>query len=165
MSLQVEISVESDAWTALPDLSGLAERTIAACQRVSDVPLRDGAEVSLLFAGDGAVHALNKRFRGVDKATNVLSFPGTGDAETADFLGDIAIAFETADREAKDEGKPLDHHVAHLIAHGFLHLLGFDHETAEEAEDMEAMEREILESLGIPDPYAGTSLADEPLEP
>lgn len=165
MSLQVEISVESDAWKALPDLAGLTERTIAACQRVSGVPLRDDAEVSLLFADDVAVHALNKRFRGVDKATNVLSFPGTGDAETADFLGDIAIAFETSAREAADEGKTLSNHVAHLIAHGFLHLLGFDHETDEEAEDMEAMERDILKSLGVPDPYAGTSPANETSEP
>ena len=161
MSLRVEMNVETDDWATIPDLSGLAERVVAACQRVSEVELRDGAEVSLLFADDAAIRVLNARWRQIDKPTNVLSFPGVGEAETAMVLGDIALAFETTQREAQAEGKTLADHTAHLIVHGFLHLLGFDHETDEEAEDMEAMERDILKSLGVPDPYAGTTPVNE----
>ena len=161
MSLRIEMSVETDDWAAIPDLSDLTERVVAACRRVCEVALQDGAEVSLLFTDDAAVRALNARWRQIDKPTNVLSFPGVGEAETAMVLGDIALAFETTRREADAEGKTLADHAAHLIAHGFLHLVGFDHETDEEAEDMEAMERDILKSLGVPDPYAGTTPVNE----
>lgn len=161
MSLRIEMSVETDDWAAIPDLSDLTERVVAACRRVCEVALQDGAEVSLLFTDDAAVRALNARWRQIDKPTNVLSFPGVGEAETAMVLGDIALAFETTRREADAEGKTLADHTAHLIAHGFLHLVGFDHETDEEAEDMEAMERDILKSLGVPDPYAGTTPVNE----
>lgn len=161
MSLRIEMSVEKDGWAAIPDLSDLTERVVAACRRVCEVALQDGAEVSLLFTDDAAVRALNARWRQIDKPTNVLSFPGVGEAETAMTLGDIALAFETTRREADAEGKTLADHTAHLIAHGFLHLVGFDHETDEEAEDMEAMERDILKSLGVPDPYAGTTPVNE----
>ena len=161
MSLRIEMSVETDGWAAIPDLSDLTERVVAACRRICEVALQDGAEVSLLFTDDAAVRALNARWRQIDKPTNVLSFPGVGEAETAMTLGDIALAFETTRREADAEGKTLADHTAHLIAHGFLHLVGFDHETDEEAEDMEAMERDILKSLGVPDPYAGTTPVNE----
>src|SRR5262249_21166672 len=110
---------------------------------------------------DRAIGTLNARWRGHDKATNVLSFPtpaparGTVRAQRGHtyHLGDIVIAYETLAREARAEGKPFDHHLAHLALHGFLHLLGYDHESHGEAEAMERQERRILARLGVPDPY------------
>ena len=112
--------------------------------------------VSLLFADDATIRVLNRDWRGKDKATNVLSFPppDTGFPEGPEPMGDIALALETVTREANDEGKPFADHLAHLLVHGFLHLAGYDHETDEEAEEMEALERSILATLAIPDPYA-----------
>ena len=132
--------------------------------------------MSLCLADDAALRALNSRWRGVDKPTNVLSFPSAVDA-VADrvgrapkgvrkdarlttgygarlHLGDIALAYETLAREAEDLGVPLADHYRHLIAHGFLHLIGYDHETDAEAERMEALETRILARLGAADPYA-----------
>ena len=114
-------------------------------------------ELSLVFADDATVQALNAEWRGKDKPTNVLSFPAfplkPGD-KLPPLLGDVILAFETVAREAAEEGKPLDHHVSHLVLHGFLHLLGYDHETDADAEVMEALETRILAKLAIPDPYA-----------
>ncbi len=109
---------------------------------------------------------MNSNWRGIDKPTNVLSFPAlqptapsrTGDAPR--MLGDIAIAYETMCKEADDEGKPFDHHLSHLAVHGFLHLVGYDHETEDDAEAMEALEQDILAQLGIPDPYADRERMD-----
>ncbi len=103
---------------------------------------------------------LNSTFRGKDKPTNVLSFPappmppGAGDADSL-FLGDLALGYETCAAEALAEEKSLGDHLAHLVVHGVLHLMGYDHETEAEAEEMEGRERAILASLGIADPYAG----------
>ena len=99
--------------------------------------------------------ALNRDWRGIDKPTNVLSFPvrrRKPDGLPA-LLGDVIVAYETLAREASEENKPFLHHLAHLAVHGFLHLLGYDHETDSEAEAMEGLEREILARLGIADPY------------
>src|SRR5438046_3160548 len=110
--------------------------------------------------GRGGGRTLNHNWRGIDKATNVLSFPAlqptgpTGPDDAPRMLGDIAIAYQTTRREADEEQKPFDHHLSHLAVHGFLHLIGYDHETDGEAEAMESLEREILAQLGIPDPYA-----------
>ena len=112
------------------------------------------------------IRTLNSNWRGIDKPTNVLSFPALqperapkpGDAPR--MLGDIAIAYETMRREADDEGKPFDHHLSHLAVHGFLHLIGYDHENDADAEAMESLETEILAQLGIPDPYAGRDRMD-----
>lgn len=108
------------------------------------------------------MRGLNARFRGIDKATNVLSFPPPGSSQPHPgarggepvSLGDIVIAFETTRAEAAAEGKEFDHHFAHLLVHGVLHLLGYDHHSDAEAEAMEARERAILLQLGIADPYA-----------
>jgi probable rRNA maturation factor len=119
--------------------------------------LDDRFNVSLLFTNDAAMQALNQKWRGKDKPTNVLSFPsGDGPAGSdIEMLGDIALALETVTREAEGEGKTFDHHLTHLLVHGFLHLLGYDHETGEEdAEEMETLERAILAHLAISDPYA-----------
>ena len=109
---------------------------------------------------DAAIRRLNAEFRGSDKATNVLSFPGGDDAAggAPALLGDIAVALETTRREAGVEEKAFEDHLSHLIIHGMLHLLGHDHLSAEDAELMEGLERRILAGLGIADPYAGQEL-------
>ena len=146
MSGDIEVDVEADAWLAV---SGVEARV----REVASAALggRDGA-VSILLADDAAVRELNAEWRGKDQPTNVLSFPAAPSA--APHLGDIALAYETCAREAAEQGKPLADHLTHLVAHGVLHLLGWDHEADHEAEAMEAHEREILARLGVPDPYA-----------
>ena len=118
--------------------------------------------MSLLLTGDAEVQALNARWRGQDKPTNVLSFPAApaGRLAEAPALGDIALAFETLAREAEAAGVPLADHYRHLVTHGFLHLIGYDHETDEEAERMEALETRILARLGVADPYADGAVTE-----
>jgi probable rRNA maturation factor len=124
------------------------------------------AELAVMLTDDSGIRTLNSNWRGIDKPTNVLSFPAlqpTAARQPEDaprMLGDIAIAYETTRKEADGEGKPFDHHLSHLAVHGFLHLIGYDHETEDEAEAMEALEREILAQLGIPDPYADRERVD-----
>jgi probable rRNA maturation factor len=148
----LEIDVEDEAWTtALPDAETLCE--IAARAALGHAG-KEGA-INLLLTGDAEMRVLNGRFRGKDKPTNVLSFPA------ADFpgpgprpLGDIALAYGVCVREANEQGKPLENHLVHLVVHGVLHLVGYDHETEAEAEAMEAEERSVLAGLDIEDPYA-----------
>jgi probable rRNA maturation factor len=106
-------------------------------------------EVSLVFCGDELIHQLNRDYRGKDKPTNVLSFESGG----RPFLGDVVLALETVLAEAKAQGKQPADHLAHLVVHGVLHLLGHDHETRAEAARMERVEIAILSRLGVPDPY------------
>lgn len=150
MEAGFDVIIDDGRWAdALADAQALAEECRAAAARL-DPRLRAGA--ALLLADDAALQGLNRRFRGIDKPTNVLSFPsGGGDAA---FLGDIAIAFETCRREAEAGGIAFRNHVAHLIVHGLLHLAGYDHQEDDEAERMEGLETEILARLGIADPYA-----------
>lgn len=150
----VEVEIEDQAWTsALPDAAGVAER---AAQAVLDAlaPAEDGDEpgLAVLLTSDAAVADLNERFRHKAGPTNVLSFPAAANPEN--HLGDVCLAHGVCAREAAEQGKSLEHHLMHLTAHGVLHLLGYDHETDGEAEAMEALERSVLESLGVPDPYA-----------
>lgn len=115
-----------------------------------------GAEVSIVLADDALLRELNGKWRGIDKPTNVLAFAaesGETPPGAPRLLGDVVIAFETVAREAEAQGKPLAHHLRHLIVHGVLHLLGWDHEDPIEAERMEAFEVAILQHLGVPDPY------------
>jgi probable rRNA maturation factor len=153
MNLSVETIVECESWRAIANLDALIARCLSAALAETEEQPRAGAEVNLLFCDDARIRVLNARFRGIDKPTNVLSFPGPESLETAPVLGDIAIAYETVAREAEAQGKPLPHHLCHMIVHGFLHLLGYDHETDEEAEAMEADEVRVLGVLGIADPY------------
>lgn len=156
MKLAIDIAVEHEQWAvAIPALEELAEGVADACLAEAHPQLADGAELSLLFCDDATIRGLNACWRKQDKATNVLSFPAASldQLGTARLLGDVAIAFETAEREASEEGKPFRDHVAHLIAHGLLHLLGFDHEDEADAERMERTERDSLARLGVPDPY------------
>lgn len=153
----LDISVESDLWS-LPDVEALCARAIGAALDETGQRIMDGAEVSLLFCDDSAIRDLNRDWRGFDKPTNVLSFPAVTPDRLArsPMIGDIAVAQETCAREAEADGKSFEDHVSHLVLHGFLHLLGYDHETEEEAEEMEAVERRALARIGIADPYAGT---------
>ena len=155
MKVSLDISVPSPLWRGLPQARAIARETIAAAAAERGGP-SEGGDVSLCLADDAALRVLNLRWRGIDKPTNVLSFPSAppGSLCAATTLGDIALAFETLAREADDLGLPLADHYRHLLAHGFLHLIGYDHQTDAEAERMEALETRILARLGTGDPYA-----------
>jgi probable rRNA maturation factor len=150
MSVAAEISATSPLWSEAADAEDVIRRTIAACEAALE-PTE--GEVGVLLCDDAEIRRLNVQWRGKDSATNVLSFPSVMQNPVERHLGDIAIAYETVAREAVDEGKKFAHHLAHMAAHGYLHLVGFDHDTDEDAEEMEALEREILAGLGISDPY------------
>jgi probable rRNA maturation factor len=215
MKLTLDISAPSSLWRKLPRARTMARETVMACVAASGFEAPEGAQVSLLLTDDAEVRALNAKWRGQDKSTNVLSFPCAGPdrlprsptsppplwgrikvggradldrvtVEGADqsseasatphpcpppqegagapaaavstlqqrALGDIALAFETLAREARASGVSLADHYRHLVAHGFLHLIGYDHETDEDAERMEALETQTLVRLGVGDPYA-----------
>jgi probable rRNA maturation factor len=158
---QVDVSAESALWEAYPDSAEVAERAVFAAIDTAELICRPDAELSVLLSDDAHIRVLNRDWRGKDKATNVLSFPAAEDAdvEDAQLLGDVVLAFETVAREAEEEGKAFRDHLAHLVVHGTLHLFGFEHETDDEAEDMEDAERVALARLGISDPYSETSPA------
>lgn len=144
----IDLLIEDDAWTgALPSAEALAQACQDAACRLE--PRLEG-EIALLLTDDEAVQAMNLRFRDKDAPTNVLSFPADG---PDGFLGDIALARETCAREAAEKRISLRDHAAHLIVHGMLHLIGYDHETDGEADAMERRETEILGQLGVADPY------------
>lgn len=168
----IDLVVEEEGWlTALPDLPALAETAARAALDAAGLSPEDH-EIALLACDDARVADLNAEFRGKPSPTNVLSWPAHDLAPLspgarpplpplAGPLGDVAIALETCRREAETAGLPLKDHVLHLILHGCLHLLGFDHETEADAALMEDMERRLLARLGIADPYAG-GVAGEP---
>ena len=154
-AVDVDLNIACGGWPDEATLATLAQSAFSAALDVLE--LDDHFNVSLLFTDDAAVQILNNAWRGKDKPTNVLSFPsGDSPVETeVEFLGDIALAFETVRKEAADEGKTFAHHTTHLLVHGFLHLCGYDHETGDDdAEEMETLERAILARLAIADPYA-----------
>ena len=153
MNPVIDVTIEAEDWTFLEAPSQLAEAAILAAIGESGISLAANAEISVLFCDDGFVRDLNRKWRGIDQPANVLSFPAGGDAAVAPLLGDIVIAFETASREAAEAERPLRDHVAHLLVHGFLHLIGHDHTGAAEAETMEALECAILGRLGIAGPF------------
>jgi probable rRNA maturation factor len=147
----IHVEVEETAWTdALPDAERIADQAAAAALKAGGAGPEAG-ELTVLLAGDDAVADLNTRFRGKTGPTNVLSFPAPESAQP--HLGDLALAYGVCAREAAEQGKPLGAHLSHLVAHGVLHLLGWDHQSDDEAEAMERLEREILAGLDIPDPY------------
>jgi probable rRNA maturation factor len=160
-ALAVDIAVEADAWGDEQTLRLPIERTLATALAVGQFDLPAHVEVSLLLTDDARIQVLNRIWRGKDQPTNVLSFPAGLDDGEADgrplLLGDIAIARETVVAEAAAESKSVEAHLCHLLVHGLLHLLGYDHEADDEAEEMEALETEILAELGIADPYAEVS--------
>jgi probable rRNA maturation factor len=137
--------IKSPLWEGKQDFLVNALSTAA-------VEEKSRGESSLLLGDDAAIAKLNKEFRGKDGPTNVLSFPGP--RVQPSFLGDIALAAETIVEEAQFQGKSFENHAAHLAVHGFLHLLGYDHQSEDDAARMEARERAILAAMGIEDPYA-----------
>jgi probable rRNA maturation factor len=147
--LLIDVIVASELWKDAGNVRAVVRRAVA---RAAAMLSTTGAELDIVLTDDSTIRALNRDWRGADKATNVLAFP-TKDA-AAGHLGDIVLAFETISREARSERKPLAHHLAHLAVHGFLHLVGYDHERTKDALAMERTERRILGQLAIPDPYA-----------
>lgn len=152
--ITLDIMVEAGDWSRLEGAEALAQRAAEAAAAVAEETDED-FEVSVMLTDDAHIRELNRTWRQKDKPTNVLSFPAPDQpgAEGPRHLGDIALAYETLVRESEEESKALADHFAHLIVHGILHLLGYDHEDEEEAEDMEALEVKALATLGIADPY------------
>jgi probable rRNA maturation factor len=155
--LAVDVVERSPLWRArLPELDALCAETARAALAGAPTPAARPSELSIVLADDALLRALNATWRGIDKPTNVLAFAAESDETppgAPHLLGDVVIAFETVAREAEAQGKPLAHHLRHLIVHGVLHLLGWDHEDAAEAERMEALEVAILQHFDVPDPY------------
>ena len=156
---ETEVLIVAEGWATEADAEAIVHRAIETAAAMVEADTGD-AELAVMLTDDAGIRTLNKNWRGQDKPTNVLSFPalpppaGREPDDAPRMLGDIAIAYETVRREADDEGKPFGHHLSHLAIHGFLHLVGYDHEKDDQAEDMETLEREILARIGIPDPYA-----------
>jgi probable rRNA maturation factor len=168
-ALKIDVMVDSKRWKEPAKAKAVVRRAIAQAAAATRSTTR--AELAIVLTDDSAIRALNRDWRGIDKATNVLSFPakdadpeaghtsGHGPNGPQPHLGDIVLAFETIEREAEGEHKPLTHHLAHLAVHGFLHLVGYDHERDKDARKMEQAERDILRQLKIPDPYRGEPAA------
>ena len=154
----IDVLVESPRWKAEPRAASIVRKAVVTAAKAASTR---ATELAIVLTDDSAIRALNREWRGLDAPTNVLSFPAKvrRGRHAARHIGDIVIAYQTVAREAKAEGKPLRDHLAHLAVHGFLHLLGYDHETAEDAKAMERLEVRILASLDVPDPYAAR-LAD-----
>ncbi|MEP0068432.1 rRNA maturation RNase YbeY [Pyruvatibacter sp.] len=159
--LQIDILRQNGDWDTLDDVEDLIRAAVRAALRPSvDNAADQVIEVSILLENDAALRALNKQWRNKDKPTNVLSFPAPPlpDAmlamQTERHLGDMALSFDTLAAEARTENKTLSDHLQHLVVHGMLHLQGHDHQTPDEADEMEDLERRILADLGIGDPYA-----------
>ncbi len=164
-SCTIDLEIEEPRWSEeLADIEAFCRRCLTTALAVAGPPSVPACELAVLLTTDARVRELNARYRGRDRATDVLSFPALTPAELAAatvdrpcLLGDIVLAFETVRREAIREGKPLDAHLAHLLVHGLLHLLGHDHRREEEARVMEETERRVLAALGLPDPYPVTA--------
>jgi probable rRNA maturation factor len=159
-SLTIDVVIDSDLWKKQPDAEATIRRAMTEAARACATAPGD---VAVVLTGDDAIQALNKRWRGQDKPTNVLSFPAQvmpGSEEPA-HLGDIVIAFETMTAEAERDGKQFAHHLAHLAVHGYLHLLGHDHDKDRDAEAMERLETDLLARIGVPDPYADDHVGQE----
>ena len=155
----IDIQVASPLWQAQP----LAEPTVrAAIAAAAALSTADG-EVSILLTDDKAIRALNRDWRGIDKATNVLSFPAPAatPGATPKMLGDIVMAYETLAQECDRQDRVFLHHLAHLTVHGFLHLIGYDHQTDAQADAMEGLESKIMTRLNMPDPYLARDLDRE----
>jgi probable rRNA maturation factor len=157
-AVSVDVLIESEAWQGVSGAEDVARQAIAFAAAATDGMRHRGAELSILLCDDKTIAVLNGQWRGQEKPTNVLSFPAPSmsGASPQDRipLGDIAVAYETLVREAAESGKTAPDHLAHLVVHGFLHLVGYDHQTDDEAERMERLERDILARIGVADPYA-----------
>ena len=151
--LHIEISRNTDGW---PDaLDARAEQAVREALKQSKAKVTGPSELSIVLTDDAEQQGLNRDWRGIDKTTNVLSFPQIEPfGPVSGLLGDIILARETLEREAEVEGVSFNDHFTHLVVHGFLHILGYDHMDDDEALAMEGLETQILASLGVADPYA-----------
>jgi probable rRNA maturation factor len=152
--LRVEIIVRSRHWWKHPQAAIIIRKALAAAAKAVSTPR---VELAIVLWHDSAIRALNRDWRGKNTPTNVLSFPGgapSRDRCARPYAGDIVIAYQTVAREAIAEGKRFEHHLAHLAVHGYLHLIGYDHQTVRAAGKMERLERSILARIAVPDPYA-----------
>jgi probable rRNA maturation factor len=188
--LKIDVLVESEHWQNAGSAKAIIRR---ALKQAAATLSAKAAELAIVLTDDAAMRSLNRNWRGVDAATNVLAFParnaaprsstarrtavrangrlGTGTqlgnrfsthqrSQMVSHLGDIVLAYETVEREARRDGKLFDHHLAHLVVHGFLHLLGYDHLTGAQARRMETTERAILRDLAVSDPYRSIGSTD-----
>jgi probable rRNA maturation factor len=151
---RIEILIEDRKWRARRGLPAKLKKAAALALKRGGCRKRNVA-LTILLGSDARLKALNHLFRGKKKATNVLSFTAADDGDA--HLGDIAIAYGVASREARQSGRPLDNHAVHLTVHGVLHLLGYDHTSERLAAKMEPLETKVLGEIGIPDPYAPSS--------
>ena len=164
----IDIVISSPRWKTQAGATAAVRKAVAAAAQATST---SRAGLAIVLTDDSAIRALNRHWRGFDTPTNVLSFPASpvppaGRGRTAGgrqrsiakdldhHIGDVVIAFQTVAREAKAQDKPFRDHLTHLAVHGYLHLLGYDHETDADAERMERLEARILARLGVPDPYA-----------
>lgn len=153
----ITIQVQSPLWEAEPAAEQTVRDAIAAA--AATLSTADN-EVSILLTDDKAIRLLNREWLGIDKPTNVLSFPAatTKASVRLPLFGDIVIAYETLKRECDDEGRIFLHHLAHLTVHGFLHLIGYDHQVEAQAEEMEGLESKIMMRMQMPDPHLARDL-------
>lgn len=164
---RIDIRIEAAAWDgAVENAAAICRQAALAALAVAPVPWRDAA-LSVLLSDNATLQGLNRAYRGRDEATNVLSFAqvdveldawpevANGPVSGPVLLGDIAIAYEVTAHEADEAEKPLVDHLRHLVVHGVLHLLGYDHDVDPDAETMEAVETRVLAGLGVPDPHEG----------
>ena len=156
--IDVDVLVLDERWAEIGDAQAVARLSVEAALSVVAERQSGDVEVSVALADDATVQALNRDWRGKDYPTNVLSFPAPSTRTPGPrVLGDIALAYETVARESRDENKPLADHAVHLLVHGTLHLLGYDHECDSDAAVMEALEIEALARIGLADPYRGVA--------
>jgi probable rRNA maturation factor len=157
MAPAIDVIVESPLWKAQRGFKAVLQRAIGEAAAMAAT---SGGELAIVLTDDSAIRALNRDWRGKDKPTNVLSFPAPAPSRTLPgkpggvrLIGDIVIAYETVEHEARADQRPFRHHLAHLAVHGFLHLVGHDHAAEAEADAMEALEIAVLARLDIPNPY------------
>jgi probable rRNA maturation factor len=164
--LKIDVLVKSEHWTEARMASAIVRRAV---RQAATALSRHPAELAIVLTDDAAMRSLNRDWRGVDAPTNVLSFAAgnTGDRtgkrrgnahrhQVHNYLGDIVLAYQTIKREARHQDKPFNDHLTHLAVHGFLHLVGYDHQSEAQAHRMENAERSILRGLAVPDPYGTT---------
>jgi len=156
-NLTFELKVDCEGWPSLIVLQSLAHEAVFSAVRAAKLEIPKQAELSMLFCDDDAMAILNGQYRAINKSTNVLSFPA-GDISAgecaAPLLGDVVFSLQTIKNEALVEGRTFEHHLSHLMIHGFLHLFGYDHLEDDDARIMQTLEKDALAHLGISDPYA-----------
>ncbi len=163
MNIDVEVVIQDERWLeALSKVENFVQKTVAFAWQKAGIKKVGIPEISVFLSNDKDIKEINCEYRGVDKPTNVLSFPAIEEDVLLEpnmpyLAGDIVLAFETCQEEATAEDKTLSDHVAHLLVHGVLHLAGFDHIKDDDADKMEAKEVEILEELGVKNPYENQS--------